>query len=61
MVRKYKPTIDETWHSYEHDVTRTPDMEECKHGEWVRLETYVNETKRLKKQIEKLKRITNAR
>ena len=55
MVKKYTPMIDEQWYQYEPEPTRTAEMEENQHGEWVKLSTYLNETARLKAQIERLK------
>ena len=56
MVRKYTPTVDTEWGNEfdpnsEYSVAV---MEESEYGEWVKLETYLDETKRLRAMIARL-------
>lgn len=52
MPRKYEPII-----AYEYiwgDAYRFADMRESRYGQWVPLRVYLDETARLRKQIERL-------
>lgn len=54
MVQRYKPT-PYTYYEYDREYPEVK-MEHSRIGEWVTLETYLCETNRLNKQIERLKK-----
>lgn len=58
MPRKYTPVVmyDHTW--YKDQPYYFGAMEESKYGQWVPLRVYLDETARLRKQIERLENET---
>lgn len=56
MPRKYNPTVKTEYGRgmYDGDEYHDAVMEESEHGKWVKLETYNDETARLRAQIDRL-------
>jgi hypothetical protein len=61
MVRKYKPYVESVENlSYgEYITSYNAAMEESEHGTYVKLETYLDETKRLRAMIHRLEEQLN--
>lgn len=54
MVHKFKPEIKTTWHRYDPEPDTRAVMVESAQGTYVKLETYLDETKRLRAMIHRL-------
>lgn len=54
MVKKFKPAVKRSFDLWDDEYSYTPEMEESKHGEFVKLQTYnelLKENNKLKKKV----------